>query len=204
MIAGYFTIGGGSPIELPTFESSLHKGNLVGSRDKGHWCLETDWDTAQLDIPSRDKSVHLWADKNLSGLEQKLAHIDSDQTGMSYLQKLQSSFPNSEFSAFILNVNKDTHGSLALMANTPIFVHGLHDTQLKCSYLVWSDSLDRLNSIRSRDPLRFLLYRFPDLNNQIIFIQAEAVCSKWWRWMKSHQSQLHAFNALEYKLYGHP
>lgn len=206
MLDGYFNIGGGSHIELPSFPEPTARLNLVGARDKGHCTLHTDWSSSTLDIPSRDKSVTLWSASNqgLDSLSRGLAHIDSSQSGSSYTDKL-SALRHAD-AAFILNVNKDTHGSFALISgNDQIHLHGLYDTQLKSSYLVWSLSPARVDAIRQLDPLRFLVYRFPTLDRgRVVFVQAEAVCSKWWRWMKSHQSQLHCFNALEYKLYGHP
>jgi hypothetical protein len=206
MLDGYFNIGGGSPIELPSFTEPTSHLNLVGARDKGHCALHTNWNDSILDIPARDKSVKLWSasDQGREALSRSLSHIDSSQSGSSYTEKL--SFIRAQDAAFILNVNKDTHGSFALISgNRQIHIHGLYDTQLKSSYLVWSLDKDRVDAIRHSDPLRFLVYRFPVLDGgRVVFVQAEAVCSKWWRWLKSHQSQLHCFNALEYKLYGHP
>ena len=200
-LSGYFVLGGHNPPPvLKTFDLE-HAGNLIGSRDRGHWQLETTLlKLNSLSIPSRDKTVHLWGSS--SDLSSYVQDIDSKMPGSSYLSKLDALIPK-HVSGVIVNSARDTHGSLALMVRgQPLHMYGLYDINLKSSYLLWSTGIERIQLLLNSDPLRFNIYRFPVSSDLCIFIQAEAVCSKWFRWIKTSQSILHAFNALEHRLYG--
>jgi hypothetical protein len=206
MFSGYFNMGGGSPYTLPVFSPNSSGGNITGSRHSGSWLLETDLSCLEIDIPSRDKTVKVWgsSDNRTQFLLSKLAIIDSDLPGTSYRDKLIEH--NTGATAFILNINKDTHGSFAIVAgpNTTINMFGVLDTKLGSSYILWGTGHEKLSALLNSDPLRFLVYRLPPVNDSCVFVQAEAICSRWWRWTRTNQSHLQAFNALEHKLYGHP
>lgn len=196
---GYFVLGGGSGVlELPGF-SRHYTGNLVGSRDKGQWVLDTGITPTIINIPARDKHVQVWCDH--PPFEEALSLLDSNGTGP-YASKLAAIPIPTGSVAVAVNVNVSTHGSLGMRFETPLYVYGLSDTQMKTSYLVWSTDESHINTILNTMPLRFLLYRFPVAESGSIFIQGEAVCSKWWRWLKNHTQLLHAFNALEQRMYG--
>lgn len=191
MLSGSFALGGGDT--MPLFEP---QDNLVGARDKGHLTLSTDIQSVDLSIPSRDKTVQIYSNHN--NLSTFIETIDSNFSGLNYQSKLgQFGFEPDQYG---LVVNKGSHGSFALFGPS-ISVVGLHDTELKNSYITWSSDDSIIKLIR-KYPLRFLVYRFPPITDPI-FVQAEAVCSKWWRWIRTHHSHLHAFNALEHKLFGH-
>jgi hypothetical protein len=192
MIRGYFILGGGS-VPLPTFTGELV--NTVGStKDKGGFCLESDLPMQLMNIPSRDKQVMLWTSDDILS---RIATIDSFMGSTDYQTKLEAM--NLGVQGVILN--KGQHSSIALLGD--LLCYGLYDTRLHIAYYFFTDSKADLSRVLSADPLRYLIYRFPALETAC-FIQSEAVCSKWWRWMKTHQSVLHAFNALEHKLHGRP
>lgn len=199
---GYYVLGGGSGhIELPTFEKQ-YSGNLVGSRDKGNWVLDSRVSPLTVNLPARDKQVDVWATSNQEAFRIAVANLDASYGDAPYADKLHRIPVDGAFAGAVINTNVSTHGSLGIkVVDSALFVYGLTDTQLKTSYLVWS-SVDDIHRILSCMPLRFLLYRFPVMHTGAVFIQGEAICSKWWRWLKTHQQTLHAFNALEMKLYG--
>jgi hypothetical protein len=193
MTRGYFILGGGN-IPLPTFSSPLL--NTVGStKDKGGFSLETDLTNFSLEIPSRDKHVSIWSETD--AVVDSIATIDSFLGSADYQSKLTAL--NLRQTCIILNIAQ--HSSVAIVGD--FFCYGLYDSKLRTAYYLFTDDANDLSRVLSQDPMRYLIYRFPLLQGAC-FIQSEAVCSKWWRWMKTHQSVLHAFNALEHKLHGRP
>jgi len=189
MLTGYFTLTGNA--SLATFETPDYSETLVANSTKGALALSTDLTAHGFAIPSRDKQVLLFGEYN-----DDLAEIDSMFPGCSYQEKLERLGLGKSL-GFILN--KTEHGSVAILGCP--FHYGLHDTRTNSSFYMFTDDPNRLAEVLRAAPLRYLIYRFPE-NPPVIFIQAEGVCSKWWRWTKSHQSTLHSFNALEHKLYG--
>ena len=207
MLNGYFMLGGPANVSapLPLFEEH-YSGNHIGARARGDWVIDTDLDHAELIIPARDKRVELLA-SDLLDFSEEIGGIDSSYSDMTYRDKLliiqQRLVPS--FVGIVNNINVDTHGSLAVIFNeVPVYFTGLHDTQRNISYLLWSDDKSFVSRVLSADPLRYLIYRMPERTNFSIFLQSEAVCSKWWRWIKTHNSVLHAFNALERRMFGEP
>lgn len=191
MLTGYFTLTGSA--RLATFDNPDYEEALVANTEKGNLVLNTDLTAHGFDIPSRDKQVLLFGEYN-----DDLAGIDSMFPGCSYQEKLERIGLGKSL-GFILN--KTAHGSIAILGCQ--FHYGLHDTRTNSSFYLFTDDQNRLAQVLAAAPLRYLIYRFPE-NPPVVFVQAEGVCSKWWRWTKSHQSTLHSFNALEQKLYGLP
>ena len=184
MITGCFTLAGTA--EIPTFALIGHLINGV----KGGYSLETDLDSHYFPVPSRDKEVLLYGDYHAA-----LGKLDSSYAGLSYQDKLlQEGFGTTPG----VIINKTTHGSLAVLGSVPAY--GLYDTKSGSAFYFFTTDPARFNAILENNPLRYLIYRFPTA--PVVFIQAEGVCSKWWRWMQTSRSVLHAFNALEHKLYG--
>ncbi len=197
--SGYFTLG--SPAAAPPLPTFNHEcsGNLIGARSRGQWCLETDMlKPGPLQIPSRDKTVHVWGSQEFAD---SIRNIDSELPGHAYADKLRVL---TRGSGLIVNSTRDTHGSLALVILEPLYVYGLYDVRLQAAFLMWSTDPDRFREILNSDPLRFSLYRFPVTTSNHLFIQGEAICSKWSRWLRKSNSTLYAFNALEHRLYGPP
>lgn len=191
MFRGYFILVGNNP--LPTFSVEVI-GTVGSTRDKGGFCLESTLVPQTLSIPSRDKQVILWTSKDIIS---RIATIDSFMGSADYQSKLEAM----QLAVQGVILNKGQHSSVALLGN--FFCYGLFDTQLRSAYYFFTDDDSDLSRVLGSDPLRYLVYRFPLLKTAC-FIQSEAVCSKWWRWMKTHNSVLHAFNALEHKLHGRP
>lgn len=200
MISGYLALGGKHPpvtLTLPAGCAALD-GN-IGVRNRGVWYMTSDLVERVINIPSRDKAVHVLATDRI--LDPVVAAIDSAE-GPNYKTKLLQLTPElpEGFHAALINRNVSTHSSFALVSNTPVFVYGIYDQMLEQAYLFWSTDSNALVNAVAFDPLRFLLYRFPVLSG-CLFVQIETVCAKWWRWSKNN-SELMAFNALERRLYG--
>ena len=203
MFQGYFILGGSNPDELPLFKK-MYFGNHIGLRNRGTWVFDTDLREETINIPTRDKQVQLFFNDDGGKFNTGMTLIDSSADLPNYrakLMRLQNTLSDS-FLGAINNISTSTHGSLALVTNQiPIYVYGLYDTQLGGSYLVWADSPQVVTDILCVQPLRYLIYRFPLLESSVLFLPSEAICSKWWRWFKTHRSVLHAFNALERRLF---
>lgn len=197
MNVGYFVLGGASkppPLPLGDLEKGL-KGNHTASRTGGDFFICCDYPKQTVNIPTRDKRVDLWS-PNVSVLAEHIATLDS-QPGENYRAKLLPLLKHVS-EGVINNISTANHGSIALLG-LPSF-YGLHDNQSGSSYLVWCTEED-LNLLLIQHPLRYLVFRFPSM--KVVFIPCELLCSKWWRWTKSH-SLLHAFNALEMRLNNGP
>jgi hypothetical protein len=223
-LAGYVVLGGSqTSLSLPTIDETF-KGGL-GSTVRGRWVIESSLEGETLNIPARGKSVQLlypplsdsgqpWQDRDKvrrARFADAIAQIDSSYEGLNYRAKLNTVLETvngnrmfgASFLGAVLNLSVSTHASIALLSSvTPIYVWGLHDQQLESSYLVWSTDERHLLEMLAAEPLRFLVYRFPILKDASMFIQLETVCAKWYRWNQNHKSVLHAFNALEWRLYG--
>lgn len=197
---GYFVLGGGKqPSALPGFDLTI-SGNHIGSRDRGQWCIDTELRLSTLNIPSRDKQVQVWANDN-GEFERDIGVVDSWLDDAPYrlkLSRIRERLPD-DFVGAVNNVNTDTHGSLALVSNQGFHLYGLLDTQSQSCYMVWTLDPSFIGRVLNSSPLRFLLYRLPVAN--VVFIPSEALCSKWWRWLKTSTS-LQAFNALERRICG--
>ena len=205
---GYFVLGGPSTdlIPLPNFFNHYH-GNHIGARSRGSWVIDTNFISHTINLPSRDKQVQvLVSEKRFEALfVELLSSIDSNYVNQNYRTKLTNiqTELDSEFIGIVNNNNIDSHGSMGIVTNTnPFYMTGLHDTRFGSSYVLWSTDENFVHKILQSDPLRYLIYRFPTLVNSSLFFQSEAVCSKWYRWLKTHDSVLHAFNALERRLFG--
>jgi hypothetical protein len=190
MLRGYFTLTG-TP-SLSTFDSAPYYDTLIQTKQKGELFLDTDLATHGFDIPSRDKQVLMFGDYC-----DEMSTVDSMFPELPYQQKLIQ-LGLGQNPGFILN--RTSHGSIAILGCA--FHYGLFDLKTQSAYYLFSTESSTLENCLAAEPLRYLLYRFP--RSPVVFIQAEGVCSKWWRWMKTHQSPLHAFNALEHKLHGPP
>lgn len=190
MLRGYFTLTGQAA--LSTFDNAPYFDNLIQAKQKGELYLDTDLAAHGFDIPARDKQVLLFGE-----YIDEMSTIDSMYPELSYQQKLVQLGLGVE-PGFILN--RTNHGSIAILGCK--YHYGLLDLKARSAYYLFSTEEDTLEKCLAAEPLRYLIYRFP--SSPVVFIQAEGVCSKWWRWMKTHQSPLHAFNALEHKLHGPP
>jgi hypothetical protein len=196
-IKGYFVLGGTNPPQLPVTGFS---GNHTGTRTRGQFVISTEHQAVTVNIPSRDKSVAMWAPEYaLTALQSRIAVLDSEP-GPNYRAKLLTLLQDmpADFSAVLSNESTSTHGSLALLGS--LTYYGLHDSHTDTSYLFWGTPEDLLY-IQHTNPLRYLLYRFPQMPG--VFLPGEVICSKWWRWTRN-ASLLQAFNALEMRLNNGP
>lgn len=140
-----------------------------------------------LNIPSRDKEVIFCGYQDSDALRT----LDSSE-GANYRVKLVNSGIDLTKSSLI--INKSEHNSIAAIG---CVAYGVHDLKTQANFYAFSNQ-DLKEELRLREPLRYLFYRFP---KGTAFIQIDAVLAKWRRWEKNH-GVLHAFNALEHKLYG--
>lgn len=202
MILGYLCLGGGQELEF--WPDCRLVGQPIGPH-RGRWKLEHTFQSTTLSIPSRDKQVQLLFSCDLSIFAPKIATIDSSE-GRNYRTKLRVLLPDlgPGFVGVVNNLSADNHHSLAILTKTtPVHVYGLYDTNLKSTYLFWSDDPSRIEAVLQVYPLRFLLYRFPTLVNDVLFLPIERLCSQWWGWMRTSESgPLLPFNALERRLFG--
>jgi len=201
MIAGTLALGGPQvPIALALEEAVVSVSGNIGARTRGLWTLISDLESRTLNIPSRDKQVQLIA--NSFHIEQQVAQLDSTD-GPNYRSKLRQllSEVGAGFEALIVNHNTSTHSSFGLISGPELYMWGLFDQQLEQSYLLFSSDVNALVYAIAENPMRYLVYRFPVIEHDCLFIQIETICAKWWRWTQNG-SILKAFNALERRLLG--
>lgn len=205
MIVGTLVLGGeqiAEPLPITPMDTGpeVHEldGNIKASRC-GTWRIFTDLPKKVLLIPSRDKRVEVFASSPL--LAADLETIDSDH-GPNYRTKLLQVMDGlpSDLMGVVLNESTSTHSSIALVAGSDLHLYGLYDTQRQQAHLLWTTDPQVMLELLARSPLRYLVYRFPILFQNCVFLQIETICSKWYRWTKSGQA-LQAFNALEQRLY---
>jgi hypothetical protein len=206
VLKGYMALGGGEEVIFPHF--TQYEGEGVGPK-RGRWKMDTDLKTNVLSIPSRDKQVQLFADEERFAFAPLMATIDSTE-GQNYRAKLRQVLQelSPRFVGVVNNISTSTHRSLAFITGeTPIYFYGLFDTKHKGAYLAWgTDPMDIQPLLLSdSDPLRYLIYRFPILMHDALFLPQERVCALWYTWIKrADYSALQPFNALERRLFGQP
>ena len=204
MISGYMALGGGHEFVFSHF--TQHHGDGVGP-SRGRWAMDTELGSTTLSIPSRDKQVQLFYSTDPGTFASLMSTIDSEE-GKNYRTKLKAVLAelSPDFLGAVNNVSTTTHRSLAILTNvTPVHFYGLFDLKLKGAYLTWSDDPLILQRLLQDEPLRFLLYRFPVLQHDAVFLPQERICALWWTWIKrSEFSALQPFNALERRLFGQP
>lgn len=110
------------------------------------------------------------------------------------------------FATFVNNVGSRNYFGL-LSTGVPIYLYGAVD-QDQSVHLVWSTDEGIGSALRATHGDRLHLYRFPEIVDRPLFISTQFVCSYWHRWSKEYKnnalSYLHAFNALEIRLYKDP
>ena len=199
---GYFVLGStnSNPPQLELAPQAFSvSGNHTGSKYRGEFSVITDFEPRTLHIPSRDKQVEVMVD--LLVRPQFLALVEKldSQPGPNYRSKILTAAESmpTHFYGAVNNVGVSKHGSLAIIdMENQLKFYGLHDSNSDTSYFMWGEDED-LRDLQYRNPLRYLVYRFPPM--KVVFLPGEAIGSKWWRWTRSN-SLLHAFNALEMRL----
>lgn len=203
-ISGYMALGGGPEFVFDTFNS--YEGEGVGPQ-RGRWKMNTDLKSTTLSIPSRDKQVQLFYSADVATFGANMATIDSAD-GKNYKDKLRQVLNqlSPEFVGAVNNVNMAAHRSLAILTRQPeVHFYGLYDVQQRGAYLFWTTDPLIVQQVMDQNPLRFLLYRFPVLVEDVVFLPQERICALWWTWIKrSEFSALQPFNALERRLFGQP
>lgn len=201
MISGYLCLGGGQEELFAAY--TQYNGEPVGPH-RGRWAMNTDLASTILSIPARDKQVQLLYRNSIEKFSAGVACIDNEDSDLPYRKKLQRLLItlDSNFLGVVNNKTLSSHRSLALLTNSsPLTVVGLHDTQLRSAYVFWSSDPQDVQNILNEYPMRFLIYRFPSLVFDVLFFPVESICSRWYRWSNKHDV-LHAFNALERRLFG--
>lgn len=201
MIAGSLALGGPQvPMGLFLPEATTRVTGNIGARTRGLWTIISDFESTMLNIPTRDKQVQLIAPS--FEIATQLSQLDSAD-GVNYRAKLRSLQGDraDDYHAVVINHNMSTHSSFGVISCVELYVWGLFDQQLEQAYLLWSTDPQLLRAALYPNPARYLIYRFPVLYWDCLFLQIETVCAKWWRWTQ-HGSILKAFNALERRLLG--
>jgi hypothetical protein len=197
-ISGWLSLGGRqatSKLDVPDHGSVVE--GTIEARTRGQWMLTHDARSQLLSIPSRDKQVQLIGD--LIYEAGAIASIDSEE-GPNYRTKLLPLVDvEHDFCGALVNRSTSTHSSFAILTNQQLWLWGLHDQYIHHSYLLWSSEPETLHRIVQAQPLRHLIYRFPE--PRCLFLPVESICAKWWRWQQG-QNDLMAFNALERRLFG--
>jgi len=203
-ISGYMALGGGPEFVFTGFDQ--YEGEGIGPQ-RGRWRMNADLKTTVLSIPSRDKQVQLFYSSSIESFAGSMASIDSEQ-GKNYREKLRSVLEclDSGFVGAVNNISLAAHRSLAILTNQcPVHFYGLYDVQQRGAYLFWTTEPLVVQRVMDQNPLRFLLYRFPVLFEDVVFLPQERICALWWTWIKrSEFSALQPFNALERRLFGQP
>lgn len=151
----------------------------------------------ELYLPARDKRLALALSAYADSLLHDLTILDSSFDGLHFIQKCAKIFKDRLVSGQV--ITQGQHGSITLVANDwPMYLTGAYDTQTNSAHLVWATE-DVSSAIRATSPGRYLIYRFPIIDRQVIFIPSMPIVSAWYSWMK--KGPMLAFNALELKLF---
>lgn len=201
-MAGTLVLGGKQIAQrLPLFPYASSVSGTLGASRCGLWEIQADCASQVFHLPARDKSVEVYTKS--STLLEPLKSLDSME-GPNYRSKLRDVLSQLDHldNATILNHNTSTHSSIALIANAGLYLYGVYDTHLDQSHLLWCTDPAVRRALSAAAPLRYLVYRFPVLVEDCLFIQIETICAKWWRWTANERPDLQAFTALERRLFG--
>lgn len=147
-----------------------------------------------LSIPSRSKRAQVLPRGTIDIAT--LGLLDS-LDGENYLCKLKA-IPDQ---CWMVNYDGAGLASGIAIVNSDVVWVGMYDKTLDYSYLMWADDPSDVDTLLADDPLKFLIFRFPQMPTVFLPLRA-AMTSKWHRWMRSGNLLL-AFNALERRLIGH-
>ena len=185
MSKGYIGLGGRQ--YTPLFPAPL-------SDSRAKWGIDpSEWVTATLNIPTRSKQVTILSPTPLPYLRD-IELLDS-QDGANYKNKLGCI----QEECWLINYDDTQVASGLAVVNSSVAWVGLYDRTLEYAYLAWATEGSDIETLLTSDPLRFLLFRFPEM--PVAFLPLRALTSKWYRWSKSGELLL-AFNALERRLTG--
>lgn len=121
------------------------------------------------------------------------------------IQKRLKDLPGAQpFTATIVNTGE--HGHFGILSQwKDVYTYGVYDTQNFGVRFVWTTDEWFMNDVKAVDFTRYVFYRFPTLQDRPLFIYSQAVCSKWFGWMKIFKGQpdciLRAFCSLENYLF---
>lgn len=161
-----------------------------------------------LKIATISPAGHLEANDQLTRV---LPSLDSRfEDGTRHLYKLnmlmKETYTGRPYLAVINDVSR--YGSISLLAEAmSLKVLGVYDTVNTSVHLVWTNDRHFENDLRATAPTRYVLYRFPVLENRPLFIHTQYLCSRWYDWMKAFRNTdgiLRAFNVVETVLFRDP
>ncbi|QRE00078.1 hypothetical protein [Burkholderia phage BCSR5] len=203
----------------PTQPFKLYEGGESGahfqSRFTGFWYTYSTYEAEVMSLPQRDKLLridYMTEEPLYKSLSQKLSQIDSQYEGSRHLNKLhrlQEELDAEDCTNYAVMINNaSSHGYFAFLSRQiPIYLYGMVSTVNGSVQLLWSTEDDVVDRVRSLHPLRYVFFRFPPIIDRPVFLPTQAVCSHWWRWTSSFQSELsmlRAFNALDVRLFKDP
>lgn len=185
----------GSAEVLPIFKD-YETGSHTPGRNNGVWFYEKQYKEQEVYLPQRDKQVTVLSDID-TDWEQVLVNWEAADLKMTQADKLGVLQTKVKGTA-MLNA-KGQHGSWSIVHNSPapLYLTGVRTS--KSVQLLWSTQ-DVIPKLRNIHPEAYTFYRFPNIVSHV-FLNTQAICSKWWRWSNSKNSDiLKLFNALEVKL----
>jgi hypothetical protein len=209
--------------DFPQLEStSCFSGHHTPHKFRGHYqLLGTGEDIKSVDtlhLPQRQKSFTIltnsapdFAERVNLRIEELLPQMEAEHEGARQLYKFNEiqkeikALPASQ--AFVTTiVNNGQHGHIAILSQwRDVYVYGIYDTENCGIRLAWTTDEWFVNDIRAVDFTRYVFFRYPVLQDRPLFLYAQALCSKWYKWSQQFKGQddciLRSFNALENYLY---
>ena len=130
---------------------------------------------------------------------QILARVGELNLCQQHFEELREKLSSISEECWLINYDDMQAASGIAVVNSSVAWVGLYDRTLDYAYIAWATDGGELASLLALDPLRFLLFRFPEMPTT--FLPLRALTSKWYRWNKPGELLL-AFNALERRLTG--
>lgn len=155
----------------------------------------------QLYIPSRDRTLDIFSSSHMSSAAlRELETLDSAYDGLTQTQKyarLQRLLSTEH--RHVINIQGTHCGTAVLTAKYPTHFYGVVSSVGEA--LLFGD-YDFATKLRNSNPGAYWLYRMPLISNGALFWSTEALCSRWYRWMKTFSNDyFKCFNAMELMMF---
>lgn len=182
----------GVPEELPIF-NSFKLSTHIPNRDNGLVYIESPF-IKEIYLPQRDKNIFIYSKGN-NHIDYESVMKKWDVGSGTQMDKLKG-LVNLVDSPLAFDA-KGEHGSISIVTNKKLYCTGIITNVSIYLTITETDIIPRLRHIY---PNRYFFFRLKDVDNRI-FLNTQAICSKWWRWNKVFSNNtLSCFNALELML----